>query len=106
MLVLASDTRAPALGCAGAHSIAIGIGLATTMANGRDWLMVPETVRIKVSGQMGAGVSPRDVAQWLAHEIGWERADYHCQQFAGPWFLALRVQPEKVRGGAGRWRHG
>src|SRR3546814_595923 len=36
MLVLASDTRAPALGCAGALSIAIGIGLATTMARSEE----------------------------------------------------------------------
>src|SRR3546814_10598449 len=91
MLVLASDTRAPALGCAGALSIAIGIGLATTMATGRAWLMVPETVRIKVSGEMGAGVSPRDVAQWLAHEIGWERADYRCLEFIGPFIEALSM---------------
>src|SRR3546814_3143600 len=53
--------------------------------------MVPETVRIQVSGEMGAGVSPRDVAQWLAHEIVWERADYRCLEFIGPFIEALSM---------------
>jgi 3-isopropylmalate/(R)-2-methylmalate dehydratase large subunit len=83
MLVLACDTRAPALGCAGAISIALGLGLTTVYALGKTWLRVPQTIRVEITGNLRPGVMSRDIAQWIAHQIGPERADYRCIEFHG-----------------------
>jgi 3-isopropylmalate/(R)-2-methylmalate dehydratase large subunit len=83
MLVVASDTRAPALGCAGAMSIAIGIGLVTVLSLGRGWFRVPETIRVNLAGEMRPGVMSRDIAQWIANRIGYEAGDYRCIEFVG-----------------------
>jgi len=83
MLVLASDTRAPALGCASAVSIAVGIGLVTVLATGKAWLRVPETIRVNVRGSLARNVMSRDIAQWIANRIGYENGDYRCIEFGG-----------------------
>ncbi len=84
MLVLASDTRAPALGCAGAAGIAIGMGLATVLGIGKTWLRVPETLKVRIEGALRPGVMSRDVGQWVASQIGAEAGDYRCIEFHGP----------------------
>lgn len=83
MLVVASDTRAPALGCVGALAIAVGIGLVTVMATGRVWLRVPESIRVNLRGTPAPGVMSRDIAQWIANRIGFEQGDYRAIEFAG-----------------------
>jgi len=57
--------------------------LVTVMSTGRGWFRVPETIRVELSGTLPAGVMSRDLAQWIAHQIGYERGDYRCIEFAG-----------------------
>ena len=83
---IASDTRAPSLGCAGALSIALGAGLETAFITGKVWVRVPATLRVTLTGCMGPGVMSRDVGQWLASNIGMTRADYRVIEFDGPAF--------------------
>lgn len=84
MLVITSDTRSPALGCVGALSIALGGGLVTVLVTGRTWLRVPSTLRVLITGSKQRGVMSRDVAAWIAHEIGLDRGDYRAIEFDGP----------------------
>lgn len=91
MLVLSSDTRGPALGCAGALSIAIGIGLLTVLARGKAWLRVPETIRVELTGTPRPWVMSRDIAQWVANRIGFEKGDYRCIEFHGDFVAQLDI---------------
>ncbi|MBV7486048.1 aconitase family protein [Bordetella sp. BOR01] len=83
MLVVAADTRAPALGGCGAIGVALGLSVALALATGRVWLRVPQTLRVGLHGRPGPGVMSRDIGQWVAAAIGAERADYCCIEFHG-----------------------
>ncbi len=83
MLVITSDTRSPALGCVGALGIALGGAFLMQLATGKSWLRVPETIRVTIVGDRPAWLMSRDISQWIAGEIGLERADYHVLEFDG-----------------------
>jgi 3-isopropylmalate/(R)-2-methylmalate dehydratase large subunit len=89
MLVVAADTRAPALGCAGAFAVALGMGAAMALATGKVWLRVPETLRVALHGRPLPGTMSRDVAQWIASQIGEARGDYRCIEFHGDYVEGL-----------------
>ncbi|WP_374449030.1 aconitase/3-isopropylmalate dehydratase large subunit family protein [Stella sp.] len=84
MLVITSDTRSPALGCVGALGIAFGGAFLMQLATGRSWVRVPATIRVSITGKRPSWLMSRDIAQWIAGQIGLERADYHVLEFDGP----------------------
>ncbi|WP_233233305.1 aconitase family protein [Bordetella sp. LUAb4] len=94
MLVVAADTRAPALGCDGAIGIALGMSVTLALATGRVWLRVPRTIRIDLHGTPRRGVMSRDIAQWIAARIGADAGDYKCIEFCGP-YLHNATQDER-----------
>lgn len=85
MLIVAADTRAPALGCTGAIAVALGLSVTTALATGQVWLRVPETIRVTLDGAPQRDVMSRDIGQWIAADIGAERGDYRCIEFTGPY---------------------
>ncbi|WP_454688569.1 aconitase family protein [Achromobacter aloeverae] len=85
MLVVAADTRAPALGCDGAIGIALGMSVTLALATGKVWLRVPRTIRVDLHGTPAEGVMSRDIAQWIAARIGADAGDYKCIEFCGPY---------------------
>lgn len=89
MLVVAADTRVPALGCTGAIAIALGLSVTTALAIGKVWLRVPETIRVRLDGAPRHGVMSRDVGQWLAAGLGAERGDYRCVELTGSYIDQL-----------------
>lgn len=89
MLIVAADTRAPALGCAGAIAVALGLSVTTALATGKVWLRVPETIRVTLEGAPQRDVMSRDIGQWIAADIGAARGDYRCIEFTGPYLDQL-----------------
>lgn len=83
-LVIASDSRAPALGAAGAMAVPLGGGLLVVLATGRAWLRVPESLRVVVSGRPRPGVMSRDIAACLISQIGADLGDYRSIELSGP----------------------
>lgn len=92
MLVLTSDTRSPALGAVGALSIALGGGFMVPLGTGKGWLRVPTTLRVNVTGTRRPWVLSRDIAQWIAAQIGSERGDYRVIEFGGSVVEAMDVE--------------
>jgi 3-isopropylmalate/(R)-2-methylmalate dehydratase large subunit len=88
-LVVAADTRAPALGCTGAVAVALGLSVTMALATGKVWLRVPETIRVRLDGEPRPGVMSRDVGQWIAADIGADRGDYRCIEFCGGYIEQL-----------------
>ncbi|GAA5235319.1 hypothetical protein FOZ76_05570 [Verticiella sediminum] len=89
MLVVAADTRAPALGCNGAIGIALGMSVILALATGKVWLRVPQTIRVELQGTARPGVMSRDIAQWVAAQIGSNAGDYKCIEFCGPYIRSI-----------------
>ena len=84
-LVLGADSHTCTYGGLGALSTGVGsTDLAITLACGKNWFRVPESINIIVKGTMPKGVSAKDV---ILHIIGDLRADgatYKCIEFRGP----------------------
>jgi len=63
--------------------------MALTLASGRNWLRVPETVRVQVNGRFRPGVSPKDLSLYLCGLLGLDGADYQAVEFHGLDWLDL-----------------
>lgn len=72
-IVLGSDSHTPHAGVMGAFAAGIGrTEMASIWAIGQLWLRVPESLKITVTGQLGVGVTSKDLALAV---IGKMRAD-------------------------------
>ena len=92
MIIVATDSHTTTHGAFGA----LGTGCcATDMAcilmTGEMWFRVPEIIEIRLEGQPGPGVYPKDV---ILHVLGQIRADgaiYKCIDFTGSYVESLDV---------------
>jgi 3-isopropylmalate/(R)-2-methylmalate dehydratase large subunit len=84
-LAVGTDSHTNMLGAMGA--VATGIGpteMAAVLALGRLWLKVPPTVRIEVRGQLGPGVTAKDLVLRIVGEVRTTGAAYKAVEYAGP----------------------
>ena len=90
-------------GCDSHTTIYGGLGLFSTgignnsmaglgFRHGMGWFRVPETIQVVFDGQPGAGVSGRDVAQFLVGHLGEDGAVYKAVEYAGPYIEGLSVE--------------
>jgi len=61
-------------------------------SQGLAWFRVPETMRVFFHGQPQAGVTARDVAQYLVGRIGEDGAVYQAVEYAGPYIESLEIE--------------
>lgn len=87
MVVVGSDSHTPVHGTLGAFAAALGNDshAGTVLPYGKAWFKVPHTVRIELHGTPPRGTTARDVALWLASEIGEGGLVYAAVEFAGPY---------------------
>jgi 3-isopropylmalate/(R)-2-methylmalate dehydratase large subunit len=95
-LLIASDSRAPALGAAGAMAIALGGGLLVVLATGRAWLRVPHSLKVVVTGTPRPGVMSRDIAAFLIREIGPDLGDYRSIELGGSTIAAMDMDERQT----------
>src|SRR5919205_776161 len=77
MMILGADSHTCQAGSIG--SFATGVGsteIAAVWATGQLWLKVPETIRIKLSGNFERGVFARDLILHYIGEVGEDGANY------------------------------
>ena len=83
-IALGTDSHATAYGAVCALGTGVGSGdMALTLASGRNWLRVPETIRVCLHGRFGPGVSAKDVSLHLCGALGMDGADYKAVEFHG-----------------------
>jgi 3-isopropylmalate/(R)-2-methylmalate dehydratase large subunit len=83
-LILGADSHTPTGGALGALTIGAGsTDVAIGMATGKCWFIVPETIRIEITGKLKPGVFVKDVGLLIAKTIGPEGADYKVVEFTG-----------------------
>jgi len=84
-LVFGADSHTCTYGALGAFSTGVGsTDLAVTLATGRNWLKVPETIKIIVKGKIPKGIFAKDIILYIITDIGADGATYKAVEFCGP----------------------
>lgn len=91
-LVLGADSHTTSYGALGAFAAGIGrTEMAALYATGRLWLRCPESLRVDVTGEFGADVSPKDLILYIIGDQGADGALYESVEFAGPTVEATSI---------------
>lgn len=91
-LVLGADSHTCTYGAINVFSTGVGsTDLAITLASGKNWFRVPETIRVVVNGKLPKGVYSKDVILHIAKDIGSNGATYKSVEFCGETISAMSV---------------
>ncbi len=91
-LVLGADSHTCTYGAINVFSTGVGsTDLAITLASGKNWFRVPETIRVVVNGKLPKGVYSKDVILHIAKDIGSNGATYKSVEFYGETISAMSV---------------
>ena len=91
-LVLGADSHTCTYGALNVFSTGVGsTDLAITLASGKNWFKVPETIKVIVNGKLPKGVYSKDIILHIAKDIGANGATYKAVEFYGPAISALSV---------------
>jgi len=92
-VVVGSDSHTPVHGTLGCFAVGLGNNshAATVMPFGKAWFMVPETIKVELTGTHKHGVLPRDAALWLTGQIGEGGAVYKALHFCGQYIDEMEV---------------
>ncbi len=83
-LVLGADSHTCTYGALGAFATGVGsTDLAITLATGKNWFKVPETIKIIVSGKIPKGVFAKDIILHIIGSISSSGATYKAIEFTG-----------------------
>jgi 3-isopropylmalate/(R)-2-methylmalate dehydratase large subunit len=89
-VVVGSDSHTPHAGVMGAFAVGIGrTEMASVWAIGSIWLRVPESLKIKVSGQLKEGVTSKDLALQVIGDLKADAAIYMSVEWDGEAIQAL-----------------
>jgi len=91
-VVAGTDSHTVGQGVCGCFATGIGsTEMAGVLATGKVWLMVPETVKVTLSGKLSPGVAVKDIALFLLHEFGPQGLNYMALELGGPLIDALSL---------------
>lgn len=83
-LILGADSHTCTYGALGAFGTGVGgTDFLYAMVTGTTWLMVPETIKINLTGKLPKGVSARDLMLKIIGDIGANGANYKILEFGG-----------------------
>jgi 3-isopropylmalate/(R)-2-methylmalate dehydratase large subunit len=91
-LVLGADSHTCTYGAINVLSTGVGsTDLAITLASGKNWFKVPETIKIVAEGELPKGVFSKDVILHIIGDIGADGATYQSVEFYGKVINALSI---------------
>ena len=83
-LIFGADSHTTTYGALGAFGTGVGCtDFLYAMTTGTSWVMVPETLRFNLHGQLREGVYARDLILTIIGDIGANGANYKIMEFAG-----------------------
>lgn len=91
-LVVGADSHTCTYGALGA--LATGFGstdLAISLASGKNWFKVPETIKIVIEGKLPKGVYSKDLILHIIGDLGADGCTYNSVEFTGPVIDSLSV---------------
>lgn len=84
-LVLGADSHTCTYGALGCFASGVGsTDLAITLATGKNWFRVPQTIKIFISGRMPRGVFAKDIILFIIGDMKSDGATYKAIEFYGP----------------------
>src|SRR5688572_25767089 len=87
MFYFDNDRHSTNAGAIGAFGFRVGAEISRVLATGTNWVTVPKTVRITLTGRLGPGVYARDVGFYIARLVQAGtfdfELDYRVVEFAG-----------------------
>jgi len=96
-LILGADSHTTTFGWLGAFGTGVGrTEVAALWATGELWLRVPETMQIVVSGELGRGVTVKDLCLYLVGQLGADGGLYMSLEFTGCAIDRLSVESRMV----------
>lgn len=96
-LILGSDSHTPHFGWLGAFGAGVGrTEVAALWATGELWLRVPETMKIVVTGELGRGVTAKDLCLHIIGQLGADGGLYMSIEFSGPAIARLSLESRMV----------
>jgi len=96
-LVVGADSHSVTYGALNAFATGIGSSdLAAMMICGRIWLRVPESIRVRLEGELRDGVYAKDIALTLARQLRADGATYQAMEFSGPGVASLDLESRLV----------
>ncbi|MGB3113516.1 MAG: 3-isopropylmalate dehydratase large subunit [Candidatus Omnitrophota bacterium] len=91
-LVIGADSHTCTYGAVNVLSTGVGsTDLAITLASGKNWFKVPETIKIIVNGKLPKGVFSKDVILHIIGDIGADGATYKAVEFYGDAIKSMSV---------------
>jgi len=83
-LVLGADSHTCTYGALAAFSTGVGsTDLAITLATGKNWFKVPQTLKIIIKGKMSKGVFAKDIILYVIGSLKSDGATYMAIEFSG-----------------------
>jgi len=83
-LVLGADSHTCTYGALGAFATGVGsTDLAITLATGKNWFKVPQTIKIIINGKIPKGVFAKDIILHIIGNVGSSGATYKAVEFSG-----------------------
>ena len=83
-VIVGSDSHSTTYGAVCAFGTGMGAtDVALSVASGRTWLLVPETVRVRFHGELAPGVAAKDVALEIVRRLTADGATYQSIEFHG-----------------------
>lgn len=91
-LIFGADSHTCAYGALGAFGTGVGrTDYLYAMVTGRSWVLVPETLRFRLTGRLPKGVSARDLILTVIGKIGANGANYKAMEFTGEGLKTLTM---------------
>ena len=91
-LVIGADSHTCTHGAINVFSTGVGsTDLAITLASGKNWFKVPETIKVVVKGKLLRGVYSKDIILHIIKDIGSNGATYKAIEFSGEAISSLSV---------------
>ncbi|MCR9256238.1 MAG: 3-isopropylmalate dehydratase large subunit [Alphaproteobacteria bacterium] len=93
LFVVGGDSHSPTGGAFGCYMFGVGAtDMAGVLVTGETWIKVPETIRIAIDGDLGDGLSAKDILLHLCARIGMGGGAYQAIQYTGSTVANLSMQ--------------
>ena len=91
-LVVGADSHTCTYGALGVFSTGMGsTDLAITLASGKNWFKVPETIKIILKEKTKKGVYSKDVILYIIGDLGADHCTYKAVEFSGDYIKCLSM---------------
>lgn len=92
-LIVGADSHTCTYGALNAFSTGFGsTDLAITLASGKNWFRVPETIKIIVKGKIPKGIFAKDIILYIIGDIKSDGCTYRSIEFSGEAIESLSIE--------------